>query len=131
MQPRKTTANSLRKRFIKLNLSEPKVSYLAYPRFDRDPHPPLRGALTVGLRSLRVRYRDYANSENPPILHRKELLIPSDDSRWDRFKRLTEQEEKHGLYATTSRIGTRNGWDKLLAEKALQVKGHRVVRKGI
>jgi len=47
---------------------------------------------------------------NPPILHRKETFLPPDDPRRERFARLTRQEEKYGLYAETSTIGTREGW---------------------
>ena len=35
---------------IKLSVTEPQVSYLTYPDFDRDPHPTLRSAITVNLR---------------------------------------------------------------------------------
>jgi DNA phosphorothioation-associated putative methyltransferase len=34
---------------IKLNRHEPKISYLSYPAFEEDPHPPLAQSLTVHL----------------------------------------------------------------------------------
>ena len=52
---------------IKLSVTEPQVSYLTYPDFDRDPHPTLRSAITVNLRKLTVDWRDYSRSENPPL----------------------------------------------------------------
>jgi len=47
-----------------------------------------------------------------------------------RFARLTRQEEKHGLLDETSTIGTREGWQRRLAERGFLVQGHRLVRRG-
>jgi len=45
------------------------------------------------------------------------------------FARLTRLEEAKGLYADTSRIGTRDGWEAILAAKGLTFRGHRLVRR--
>jgi hypothetical protein len=52
---------------------------------------------------------------NPPILHRKEIILPSDHPLHASFARLTAQEEKHGLLADPATIGTRDGWQRCLA----------------
>ncbi|MGI5836414.1 MAG: DNA phosphorothioation-associated putative methyltransferase, partial [Chloroflexota bacterium] len=63
---------------IKLNRIEPKITYLAYPDFDRDPHPALTVSVRADLRRLDIKYRDFRDSPNPPILHRKETFVAPD-----------------------------------------------------
>ena len=113
---------------IKLHTGEPMVSYLSYPQFDSDPHPALAEGLTVHLQTFRVRERDYRGSRNPPILHRKETFVAPDHPLRAKFSRLTRQEQAKGLYEHPSRIGTRRGWEEILAEKGVTLRGHRVVR---
>lgn len=113
---------------VKLHLDQPAVSYLEYPDFDADPHPALRSGYLVRVDRLRCEYRDYAHHPNPPILHRKELLLAPDDPRRARFAALTRQEERAGLYERPAAIGTRRAWQALLAERGLRHAGHRLVR---
>lgn len=112
---------------IKLNRLKPKVSYLSYPKFDRDPHPTLHFSLGVQLNTFDVRFYDNRDSDNPPILHRKETFVGPDYPAREKFVRLTRQEERHGLYANTSTIGRKTQWEQLLIELGVQHKGHRVV----
>jgi len=63
---------------IKLDRTEPKVSYLSYPEFETDPHPALALSVTVQLQTFRVRYRNYKHHRNPPILHRKDAFLDTD-----------------------------------------------------
>jgi DNA phosphorothioation-associated putative methyltransferase len=114
---------------VKLNRTKPKISYLAYPEFDSDPHPALEGSLVVSLRSLRIRHFDYRESDNPPILHRKEEFVAADYPARDKFARLTKQEERYELYEDPVRIGTRDGWNQVLVNHGLRLSGHRVVRR--
>ncbi|MGA8352083.1 MAG: hypothetical protein WB773_30115 [Isosphaeraceae bacterium] len=46
-----------------------------------------------------------------------------------KFARLTRQEEKHGLLDETATIGTREGWERRLAERGFTIRGHRLVRR--
>ena len=112
---------------IKLHLGEPKVSYLCYPEFDRDPHPALASALSIHLQTFRVRTRDYRSSFNRPILHRKELFVAPHYPWRNKFARLTRIEESKGLYVDTSLIGFENGWNEVLARNRLYLKGHRLL----
>ncbi len=112
---------------IKLHLGEPSVSYLAYPEFDRDPHPALVWGLSIHLQTFRVRTRDYQSSTNRPILHRKELFVASDYRGREKFARLTRIEESKGLYDDTTRIGFQEGWNELLSRKGLYFVGHRLL----
>lgn len=113
---------------VKIHTDRPAVSYLHYPDFDTDPHPALHGGYIVKLDTLRANYRDYARHANPPILHRKELFLHPDDPRHRRFQQLTRQEQRAGLYADPSRIGTRRAWEALLASRGLRTAGHRLMR---
>lgn len=92
----------------------PQISYLSYPKFERDPHPALAGALIVPLRSFHVRHYDYTMSSSPPILHRKEKFVHPDHPLRAKFEELTRQEERWGLYEQTSVIGAKEGWDQVL-----------------
>jgi DNA phosphorothioation-associated putative methyltransferase len=114
---------------IKLHRHEPQVSYLSYPDFERDPHPALSASLIVNLQALSVRYREYAGSSNPPILHRKEEFVPADHPLRTKFGRLTQQEERWGLYDEPTVIGTKHGWQKVLDDRGVRLSGHRVLRK--
>lgn len=113
---------------IKLHRHKPQISYLAYPDFDTNPHPTLRRSVKVELQALRVEIRDYTESENPPILHRKETFVAPSYPGREKFARLTEQEERFGLFEETERIGTLHGWREVLREKGVALRGHRVVR---
>lgn len=114
---------------IKLSVTEPQVSYLSYPTFDRDPHPTLRSAVTVNLRKLSVDWRDYRRSENPPLLHRKEEFLGADDPKRPLYERLTRAEMRAGLYEHPERIGTLRGWQATLAAAGVRLRGHRLVRE--
>ncbi|MBJ8348843.1 DNA phosphorothioation-associated putative methyltransferase [Antrihabitans sp. YC2-6] len=113
---------------VKVHFDKPRVSWLKYPDFDRDPHPALAESWVVDFRHLDVRPCDYRERDNPPILHRKELFVASDDPRHQRFKRLSDQEERHGLLDESHLIGTRKQWQARLAERSWSFKGARLVR---
>lgn len=114
---------------MKLHRDSPRVSYLSYPNFDSDPHPSLLASLLVELQTFRVDLRRYEGSTNPPVLHRKEEFVAPDHPLREKFARLTAQEERYGLYAAPEKIGTRNGWEQVLQEQGVALRGHRVVSK--
>jgi DNA phosphorothioation-associated putative methyltransferase len=113
---------------IKLHRFSGKVSYLVYPDFENDPHPRLLRSVKLSLRSRELDCFDYANSLNPPVLHRKETFLHPSDPLYRKFARLTQQEEKHGLLEDTNSIGTRDGWGRRLEERGFMLRGHRLVR---
>jgi DNA phosphorothioation-associated putative methyltransferase len=113
---------------IKIHRRSGKLSYLVYPEFESDPHPSLLRSVRFNLRTRQIDSNDYAQSANPPVLHRKESFLLPDDPLHDKFARLTAQEEKNGLLEDTAGIGTRDGWAKRLAERGFTLKGHRLVR---
>ena len=114
---------------IKLHRHSGNVSYLVYPDFETDPHPALLRSIKLSLRTRKLDCFDYATSTNPPILHRKETFLPPGHPLAARFARLTQQEERHGLLDDTAYIGTREGWQRRLAERGYTVRGHRLIRQ--
>lgn len=112
---------------VKMSRQERRISYLSYPDFERDPHPSLVGSLRVDLRSFHVKWRTFADWQNPPVLHRKETFVPEHHPTRPKFAALTRQEERAGLFDEASRVGTRAGWEAALAEAGKSVRGHRLV----
>ena len=114
---------------IKIHFDEPKISYLSYPDFETEGHPALTGSLLVPLRgNQQLKYRDFSKSENPPILHRKELFVHSEHAMHDEFAALTQAEESAGLFGQSSKIGLRKGWQEVLEASGCTVAGHALTR---
>jgi DNA phosphorothioation-associated putative methyltransferase len=112
---------------IKLQRVNRRVAYLSYPRFERDAHPELSWSIRADLRSFDVKWRDFRDSANPPILHRKETFLAADHQAYAKYARLTQQEERAGLLGSAT-IGTKLGWERALASAGLRVAGHRLCR---
>lgn len=132
------TVSELRKRLeigpefnlLKFHSASPKISFLAYPDFEKLPHPALVEAVIVDLISGKIRRDDYRGRANLPILHRKETFLPPNHPLYSKFAKLTRQEEAAGLLEETSRIGFHLNWERVLAEKGLGFKGHMLIEIG-
>lgn len=116
---------------LKFHTSSPKISFLAYPDFERHAHPALSESVIVDLVTGKIRRDDYRVRANPPILHRKETFLPTEHPLHGRFAKLTRQEEAAGLLEDAARIGFRLNWERILAEKGLGFKGHCLVESGV
>ena len=112
---------------VKLSRRRPRVSYLVYESFDRVAHPALQSSIVADLKGLRLHFRDYTRSANPPVLHRKERLVADDHPRRATFARLTAREERLGLLDANTTIGTRDGWSRTLSDHRVTIRGHRVL----
>ena len=75
-------------------------------------------------------YRTYADSLNPPILHRKELLLPEDDPRREVSAALTVACESVGLFDDSRRIGYLRQWEHLVRERGYRIVDHQLVPLG-
>lgn len=111
---------------VKFSTDQPKISYLYYPDFDRDPHPQLHQSIVVDLTTDQVSVRQYHNSHNPPILHRKETFVKSDYPLYTTFANLTKQEEALGLLDNTRQIGTLQEWTRVLLQQGISLVDHHV-----
>lgn len=112
---------------LKLALDAPKVSLLHYPDFFDRAFPLLSEAWTVDLAAGRCEHRAYEPGRNPPVLHRKELLLRADDPRRTVFEALTAEAERHDLFAKPLVIGHRKQWEEIVRAKGLRVEGHSLV----
>ncbi|MGK7897788.1 MAG: DNA phosphorothioation-associated putative methyltransferase [Xenococcus sp. (in: cyanobacteria)] len=112
---------------VKFATDKPKLSYLYYPDFDCDPHPKLQKSIIVDLKNKQVFQRQYQNSNNPPILHRKETFVTQDYPLYEEFAQLTAEEVALGLLDNSRVIGTLKQWQQLLFDHGLDFAGHHVV----
>jgi DNA phosphorothioation-associated putative methyltransferase len=110
---------------VKLSLHGRSVSFLSYPDFDNEGHPELRRSVRVYLPRASYGVREYEGSANPPILHRKELFVPTQYPRYELFRGLTRKEEELGLLGEPD-IGRQREWEDLLQRRGLLIKGHEV-----
>jgi hypothetical protein len=115
---------------VRLGMDDPTVALLHYPGFFEDPFPALAASWLVDPEAGTVSYRTYADSINPPILHRKELLLPADHPRRAEYAALTEACEAIGLFDEPTRIGYRRQWEQLVREKGYRVVGHALIPIG-
>jgi DNA phosphorothioation-associated putative methyltransferase len=113
---------------IKFHPDKPCISYLYYPDFDTVAHPALAWSMLIDLRDLSVRFRDYSEQDNLPILHRKETFLSQNHPLYVKFTKLTKAEEKAGLFSETKTIGNQQGWERRLEECGVEIKGHRIYR---
>lgn len=114
---------------VKLHHDRHAVSWLEYPDFDEDPHPRLHSSYLIDLPELTTHQEDYTGRSNRPLLHRKEEFLSPDDSLFGKFQRLTAAERKAGLYSNPSSIGTEDGWRRVLEERGVELRGHRLVKR--
>ena len=89
---------------VKLNLHKQRLSFLQYLDFDDDPFPSLNGSWVVDPLKQSVTYRSYSSSLNPPILHRKELLVGKDHPKRSDWENTTKTAEDLGLFVNSSPI---------------------------
>jgi DNA phosphorothioation-associated putative methyltransferase len=108
---------------VKLNLRNGRLSLLAYRDFDEDPFPELAASWTFSDASAPPVFRTYGTSLNPPILHRKELLVPSGHPGREAWEMLTAQAEGLGLFDDTRAIGFRLNWLRLIASRGYCLNG--------
>ncbi|WP_162198081.1 DNA phosphorothioation-associated putative methyltransferase [Paracoccus sp. S4493] len=102
-----------------------RISFLTYEDFECS-FPALLESVTVNLKNRTAVRRSYRARANPPVLHRKELLLPADHPRRDEYSELTLGLERIGLLRETSSIGTRLAWDERMREAGVRIVGHRI-----
>ena len=115
----------------KLNLRTGRLSLPAYIDFDDDPFPDLAASWAFAPGSIAApSYRIYADSLNPPILHRKELLVPPSYPGRKGWVRLTSTAESLGLFDDTTTIGFKLNWQRLVESKGYRLAGDEFVPLG-
>jgi DNA phosphorothioation-associated putative methyltransferase len=112
---------------LKVSRRDCKVSFLHYPGFFEEDFPELNWALSLDLVRGKVRPLDYTSSDNPPLLHRKELLLSPDDPHRTKFEAITQRAEDAGLYEETKKIGFRKQWTRVLSQNGFAIRDGRLV----
>lgn len=108
-------------------ISKDKVSLLHYEDFETSGFPALLHSITFDLATQTSKAIDYSKRENPPILHRKELLLPEDAPNIPMYAALTKAAEEAGLFAKPAGIGTRKAWNKRITDAGLKLEGHQLL----
>lgn len=102
----------------KVNLRSGHLSLLLYADFEEQAFPTLMASWTFAPNETeKATFRDYRASLNPPILHRKELLVADDHPLRAKWALLTQSAEAIGLFDDISTIGFALNWQKLIALK--------------
>jgi len=122
------TGEKIKFNVLKIHKKTNQLSCLSYPNFFLKPHPALRYSICINLNKFTLRFLNYENSPNYPILHRKETLLHPSHPLISKFKALTDAEEAEGLYNNPRTIGFKNNWEQLLQRKGLGYKGHKLIR---
>lgn len=116
---------------VRISENKESISFLYYPNFFDQPFPILNTSWRVELTGTQqVRKRSYTDSLNPPILHRKELLLPPDHKEIGKLQELTSIAEALGLFDDPSRIGFQKQWENLINEKGYQLIDYEFIPIG-
>ncbi|WP_068740006.1 DNA phosphorothioation-associated putative methyltransferase, partial [Oleiphilus sp. HI0117] len=116
---------------VKLYKRSFRISFLNYPSFFDEAYPSLHTSNTVNLVEKSVKESKYTTSDNPPILHRKELFITEDHPRYEECCHITQEGEAAGLYDNTHIIGFKSSWERLIEQKGYTLVDGRLFRQAV
>lgn len=108
---------------VKINIDRNRLSFLQYLDFEEDPFPSLNGSWVFDPIARKFSLRSYATSFNPPILHRKELLVGWDHPQRPAWEETTKTAERLGLFSTGLPIGFKLNWQRLIADQGFVLEG--------
>jgi DNA phosphorothioation-associated putative methyltransferase len=106
------------------------VSLLQYQAFFDDAFPALQKSWFVDIEAKTAKFRTFEQSLNPPILHRKELLLPPDHPARPSFVDLTQTAELAGLFDDPMHIGFKRSFETLASQKGYRIVGNTIVAIG-
>lgn len=112
----------------KLSKTQFHLSLLWYPDFFDQAYPELKQSISVDLARLSHKTLHYSSDENPPILHRKELMLSPDHPRYQEYTDITQEAEQAGLYEQSQLIGFRDSWLRLIEKKGYVLLDGRLFR---
>jgi DNA phosphorothioation-associated putative methyltransferase len=113
---------------IKLSKTQFQLSFLNYADFFEMPYPELSQSISVDLARLSHKVLRYDTGENPPILHRKELLLMPEHPCYQVYQEVTQEAELAGLYENPHLIGFRDSWLRLIERKGYVLMDGRLFR---
>jgi hypothetical protein len=114
---------------VKVFKKEYKISLLNYPLFFEDSYPSLARSVNIDLSKLEFKIIDFSQSDNPPILHRKETMVPSDHESFEKFRMITKEGEAAGLYENSKSIGFKKSWERVIDQYDYKLVNGRLFKK--
>lgn len=99
---------------IKYYKNDYKISLLHYPDFDTYAYPSLVKSTTIDVETSTFTESQYDKSENPPILHRKEIFVKENYPNRTLFIEVTNEGEAINLYEKPRSIGFKKSWERLI-----------------
>ena len=115
---------------VKFNLKDvEKLSFLEYESFEKTEFPCLIQSCQVDLKLQIIKIRKHS-ATNPPVLHRKELLMRPDHPDLTKFQSLTLQLENLGAFKNIVKLGTKLRWQDELDGLNIVIKDHVVTKTG-
>ncbi|MFS4454920.1 hypothetical protein [Maribacter sp. 2304DJ31-5] len=114
---------------VKISKELDTVSFLLYEDFNLELFPSLLQSTIVNISNESIKIIDYRNRENPPVLHRKELMLAPNDPRIPEFAKITSFCEEKRLFEKASYIGTKLKWEQRLYEHGYMIKGSKITKR--
>ncbi len=115
---------------LKINLRTHRLSILEYANFEEDPFPTLVTSYTFENPSSPPTKRSFVDSLNPPILHRKELLVEKNHPKINSWIETTNVAESLGLFEESQSIGFKLNWQKRIESKGYILQGNQFAPLG-
>ena len=114
---------------IKISLDKLSISLLQYEDFESSPFPALQRSWVVDP-SGKVKFRSFQESLNPPILHRKELLVSREHPNYEVWSVLTKTAEEIGLFHDSRTIGFKKNWEDKIRLSGFELIGDKFLPIG-
>ena len=111
---------------IKIGKGGTKVSLLFYTDFLNDPFPQLGRVCTIDLENRTFRHRSYRQVGNPPILHKKELLLSLNHPSRRLFEELTSSLVSIGIRPAKPGLGFKRQWEEYLDAMNVVIDNHKL-----
>ena len=115
---------------VKVNLKTHRLSILEYAHFEQDPFPTLLTSHSFENPNSPPIKRSFSASLNPPILHRKELLVESSHPQINCWIETTRLAESLGLFENSQSIGFKLNWFKKIESKGYFLEGDQFLPVG-
>ena len=113
---------------VRFSKSKCELAFLNYLNFFDDPFPVLTDSTLINLDNQSFSKSNFSTQENPPILHRKELLLSDDDERREKFEKLTLALEDYGAFDRPANIiGRKLIWNDILSDLRIKIENDRVI----